>query len=269
VANRSSILAFVFAASVGCSPEAEKPPPPTCANCGTSDPGIIGGVPPIDGSGGAAGDSGSGDTPVRLEGEVRILNDIAAFAAALFMEPAELLVEGQNDDVRGRWTGLEPTFVLDGVQRAPATWAQATPGVEALRTLQPINTLSPNSAGVVTTVLTVVRTSELDAAFASLTMPITRDQTRAQAILVALKDKQPASGVRVTVLGVESVIYLDNGAFSDAATVTDRSGMFLLANVPAVPWPGTGVVVTLSGAVTGRFDLRLVTGGVTLGGVGN
>jgi len=206
---------------------------------------------------------------VRLQGEVRVLNDISAFQALVFREPADLLVEGRDADVRGRWTGLDPSFSLAGVQRGQTIWAAVTPDALALPTLQPIDTSMPNSSDVVETVLTVVETSELDLALSVLAIPVTRDETKAQAVLVALKAGAPAAGVHVSAAGAEVVVYLDNGAFSDDVTNTDPTGIFLIGNVPAAPWPGSGVTVTLSGAVAGRWDLRVMRGGVTFGAVGN
>ena len=262
---------FVATASAGCTPQAEKPDPITCrGRCAPINPPIIGHVsgPGGGGSGGAGGDSGS-DEAVRLLGTVVLLNDITALAASPLTEPADLLVEGRSGDVNGRYDGND-LFSLDGVQRAPTTWAQVTPGPgDTLRTLQPIDTSRPNEADELSTTLTVVRASELDRAFSVISLPVVPNPSAGQAVLVVQKDGKPAAGVRVFAPAAEVVIYVDNGGFSDTVTATDGSGIVVLANVPATSWPGTGVPVTLSEAVKGRWDVRVVSGGVTFGGIGN
>jgi len=200
---------------------------------------------------------------------VSVLDSIAALEASTWPDSVDLLVEGRSGDVRGLWNGIDP-FSIDGVKRGPTIWAQATPGPgDALRTLQPIDTSVPNAAGVVQTELTIVRASELDVAFSVLALPVTREEARAQLVLVALSQNRPAAGVSVLAPAAEVVIYVDNGGFTDTATTTDNSGIFLLANVPSVAWPGSGVTVTLSGAVSGRWDLRAVSGTVTFAAVGD
>jgi hypothetical protein len=260
---------FVATASAGCSQQAEKPPPVTCrGRCAPINPPVIVHVPGPGPDGGAGGDSGESDEPVRLLGTVLILNDVPALAASPLTEPAELLVEGSSGDVTGRYDGNDP-FSLDGVKRAPTTWALVTPGPgDMLRTLQPIDTSRPNEANELSTTLTVVRESELVRAFSVISLPIMPNASAAQAVLVVQKDGKAVAGVRVSALSADAVIYVDNGGFSDTVTSTDGSGIVVLANVPASSWPGSGVPVTLSGAVTGRWDIRVVSGGVTFAGIG-
>jgi hypothetical protein len=270
VTRRLAATALLGAILVACGQRGEKPPPPTCAGrCSPTKP-IVVGQPGLPGSGGTGGTVGGGgasgeDSPVQLVGEVRSLDDIAAFAGAVYRDRAELLVEGHDADVRGTWTGADETFSLDGVLRANVVWARVTPGLaDALPTLQPMDTLVDGSPEVIERNLTVVRESQIDLAFNVLALPVVRDTSLAQAVLVATKDNLPAEGIQVRADAAEAVIYADNGGFSDAVTSTDPTGIVLLANVP-----GSGVTVELSGEGTGRFDLRLLAGGVTVAGVGN
>jgi hypothetical protein len=266
-------VAFLLSwvALVACGQQGKKPDPLTCAGrCVPTTPGTVGHVGQPPPNGGAGGESGGDDSPVRLEGEVRILNDIVALAASTFTDTAAIVVEGDPTAVLGQWNGTDP-FSISGVRRASAVWAQVTPtGGDALRTLAPIDTSRANSSGVVSTVLTVVRASELDAAYGVLSMPLARDSSKAQAILAVLDGGRPAAGIRVLVPGAEAVVYAENGTFSDDATSTDTSGLVLVANIPSVPWPGATVNVTLTGSTTtSRWDVKVVTDGVTLAGVGN
>lgn len=213
--------------------------------------------------------AGSGSSePVRLEGEVRLVNDLAALTASRFGDPAALRTEGPNGDVVGQWDGIGP-FVLEGVKSAGAVWVQATPGPgDILRGLRPVTTTSPDAFGVVTMALFVARASDFVEAFDLLSSPIEVSLTAGQAILVATRDGAPVAGARAVAPG-ETILYAENGAFSDTATSTDESGTFMVANVPAGEWPGTPVTLTLTGPVTGSYALLLVSGGVTVGEVGN
>jgi hypothetical protein len=266
VTPRFVAVALLGAVACACAQRGEKPPPPTCAGKCASTTNIPVGHPPPPGTGGTGGGGGApgDDGPVRLVGEVRSLDDLISFTGTTYRDPVELLVEGEGTDVRGNWTGADATFSLDGVKSAEAVWARATPLLtDALPTLQPLDTRFPNASGVVNRPLTVVRTLQIDLAFSVLTLPVVRDSSMAQVVLVTTKDRVPAAGISVSAPGVEAVIYADNGAFSDAVDSTDPTGIVLLANVP-----GSGVTVTLSGEVIGHWDLRVVSGGVTLVGLG-
>jgi hypothetical protein len=270
--NARSLLPFLalgFGAS--CGEQVEKPPPVTCSGRGCGGPihrPPVTHVPPGDGEGGAGGSPSGGDEAVRLLGDVLLLDDIPALAASRFVEPAELRIEGRSGDVTGRYLGTDP-FSLDGVASAQTTWAQVTPGPgDALLTLSPVDTSRPNDAGEVETSLTVVRESELDRAFSVISSPVSRNPGAAQLVLVVQRGGRGASGASVIARAAEAVIYVDNGGFSDIVTTTDGSGIVVLANVPADSWPGSGVTVTLTGTVTGIWDLRVVRGGVTFAGIG-
>jgi hypothetical protein len=227
-------------------------------------PGSVGHVPP-GGSAGAGGESGTSGDPVRLVGTVELLVNIPDVGTTDFFEPAEIVIEGENGNVTGRWNGSDP-FSIDGVARRAGVWVLATPFQgDALRTLQPVDTRKPNASGVVETRLQVVSASEIELALGAISSPLAQNPARAQAILVAMEGQIPASGVSVSAPGAEAIIYVQNGAYTDAETVTDSSGVFLLANVP----PSESFTVTLSGDVDGSAELRLVSGGVTLGAVGN
>jgi hypothetical protein len=263
-------VACALASLVGCQEQKEKPPPVTCqGRCGLVRPPVIGTAPPPGSDAGAGGESGGSDEAVRLTGDVLFLHDLSGLGASVLSEPADLLVEGPTQDVTGRFDGVDP-FSLDGVKRASTAWALATPGAgNAIATLQPVDTSRPNDDDVVDTSLTVMSESELDAAYAVISLPVDRDEMLAQLVLVVRNDKRPAAGVRVTAQAAESVIYADNGGFSDTVTATDPTGIVLLANVPASEWPGSGVTVTVTGTVAGRWDLRVVSGAVTFAGIGD
>jgi hypothetical protein len=269
VTHRLAATALLGAILFACGERAEKPRPYTCAGkCSPTDPIVVGQPGPPGGTGGTGGGGGGGapgeDGPVRLVGEVRSLDSLVPFAGTVYRDPVELLVEGEDGDVRGSWTGADTTFSLDGVRRAGVVWARATPlRLDALPTLQPLDTRFSDDLGVVSRPLTVVRTVPIDLAFNVLTLPIERDENLAQVVLVATNDSVPAEGIQVRATGVV-VIYAENGGFSDTVTSTDRTGIVLLANVP-----GSGVTVELSGAVVGRWDVRLLPGGVTVAQVGD
>ena len=267
VPHRLVAPALIGAILFACAQRAEKPRPHTCAGKCAPTTNIPVGHPPPPGTGGTGGGGGAPaeDDPVRLVGEVTSLDDLITFTGTTYRDPVELLVEGEGADVRGNWTGADTSFSVDGVRSAAAVWAQATPLLtDALPTLQPLDTRFPDSSGVVNKSLTVVRTLPIDLAFSVLTLPVLRDSSLAQVVLVAKKGGATAEGISVSAPGVEAVIYADNGGFSDAVNSTDPTGIVLLANVP-----GSAVTVTLSGEVVGRWDLRLVSGGVTLAGVGD
>jgi hypothetical protein len=192
-----------------------------------------------------------------------LLINIPAVEATDFVEPADIVVKGQNGDLRGRWNGSDP-FSIDGVEQSPGVWVEATPlGGDALLTVQPVNTLKPEAPRVVDQDLLVVSASEIELALGAISSPLTPNPTRAQVVLVAQENDEGLAGVQVSAPDAEAVIYLDNGAYTDTATETDSSGIVVLANVP----PDSSYVVTLTGELTTTAVLRLVSGGVTVAAV--
>jgi hypothetical protein len=264
--RRLAAILFAVAVIVACVDQGEKPPPPVCEGCVINVPPVIHEPPPDGGSAGAGGEPGT-DEPVRVQGDVVLLNDIAAKAAVAFVESAELRAQAPNGDVRGTWNGSDP-FSLEGVPRSAGVWTEVTPFAgDALVTLQPMNTLSPGSPEVIETRLAVVSALEIELALGAISTPLTPDPRRAQAVLLASKNDVATAGVSVSATGVEAVIYVDGGVYTDAATETDASGVVVLANVPV---PSTGsIIVRYEGEVSGSSELRLVAGGVTYGGIGN
>jgi hypothetical protein len=268
VRNGSFVAFGAIVACVACEQPGERPDPITCSGCGSPITPTWTGDAPSDVDGGAAGSGSGSDEPVTLEGEVHILNDIAALTSTRYDLPAALRAEGTNGDVLGQWDGVGP-FSIEGVKRAGAVWAQATPtSGDTLRALRPINTSLPRD-GVVTTALGLARSSDFQAAFDLLGSPIDFAENAGHALLIAVSGGDPISGARVVASRDGVVLYSENGAYSDTATSTDESGIVLLANVPAGDWPGSEVTVTLGGSGRGSFILMLVSGGLTIANVGN
>ena len=267
VAHRSIVGAVVFAVAFGCNQQSEKPPPPTCARCCGAD-SIADGR-----SRRAAGRWRRGRrlrrrrrAAVRLEATSSCSTTFAALEASTWPEPADLLVEGRSGDVPGRWNGIDP-FSIDGVKRGADHLgpSDSRTGRRAAHASADRHERPERGGRRRRRTLTVVRASELELAFSVLSLPVTpRRSASARGARRLQKPGTCRAGVSVRADAAEAVIYVDNGGFTDTATATDDSGIFLLANVPAVAWPGIGVTVTLSGrGVRAAGISRLVSGGVT------
>ena len=271
----ATALSFALCGSAllsACNEPTERDPVVCVGKCGY--PGEEGNGVPQGGrggddeenEGGAAGESDG----VTLTSHVILLNDLDFRNGGPFTDPAEIRVQkAGGGSATGPWNGTDP-FRIENVLEGRAIWALGTPSAalnnDAVATLQPVRTDNPDSDGVVEAdPFALVRASTMENIYDLLTVPITLDPARAQIVLRVVNDSGAGlAGVRVTAPSAEVVIYGASGAFSDGETQTDNTGLVVLANTPASPWPGSLVSVSFAGADTGASDLRVIAGAVTV-----
>jgi hypothetical protein len=259
------------AALAACEQPPERDPVICVGRCGF--PGEEGGGIPqggrSGGDGNEGGEAGASDG-VMLTSQVLLLNDLDFRNGGPFTDSAEIRVEKAGGGaVTGTWNGSDP-FRIANVLEGRAVWALGTPTAalnnDALPTLEPVRTDNPNSEGLVEAdPFALVRASTMQNIYDLLTLPITLDSSRAQVVLRVVNGSGVGlPGVRVTAPSAEVVIYAASGAFSEAETQTDATGLVVLANAPASPWPGSLASVSFAGAETGAAELRVIAGAVTL-----
>src|SRR5262249_21724428 len=163
-------------------------------------------------------------------------------------------------------------FVLSKVEVARPVWVSATPpngaADDALPALEPVRTDAPDANDVVNANIALVHATTIEHIFDLASVPLTMDATKGQVIL--LLETQPAgattasplAGVSVQSANAENVIYAASGSFSDVATLTDNTGIVVLANVAGAAWPGAVINVLFSGAKTSGAQVRVVSGAV-------
>lgn len=267
-------LLVLFA--LGCAGEKERPSPPTCVgeHCGSSK--IIGAG--MNGSGGTEGvggaDAGTAQSVV-LTGNVLVLNDDFDFATGTYLnDTVNLETDGSNGlPATGIWDGINP-FVIANTPAAAPVWVYANPpnavADDALPGVEPVNTETPDANGQVNADIALVHASAIEQIFDLASVPLTMDTTRAQIILLleteagAGATPVPLAGENAQSASATNVIYAASNSFSDVATVTDNTGVVVLANVTAAAWPGAVIDVQFSGARTSGAQIRAVSGAVTL-----
>lgn len=268
---------LVAALALSCHSSSERPAPPTCVgDCGL-DPGLGAGMSP--GGGGAEGEGEGGSDGgtskgVLLTGTVLVLNDDVNFVVTgAYTGITDLKAEGADGrTVTGQWNGSEP-FSLVNVLKAAPLWVLATPrnltADDVLPVLEPVQTGKPDSQGTVTADLLLVHATSIEHLFDLASVPFTNDSTKAQIILRLVdktstgNDPPPLAGIGVSATA-EATLYGASGGFSSVATVTDTTGVVMLANVGGGAYPGALVHVEFSGARTGGTNVRAVSGAVTL-----
>jgi hypothetical protein len=267
--------ALLFAAlALACAHKSERAPAVCVGKCGFT-PGIGTGVSP-EGGAGPTGEGGtsSGESSVDLTGKVLLLNDDGSFSGGpLLADDVELKTEdAKGRDVTGTWNGSE--LSLKDVRSTPVLWVLATPknpiADDALPALQPVSTEHPDAMGQVSVTLALVHASSIENILDLASVPLVQDSQKAQIILL-LKQKAsgsaappPVSGVTVKAASAEDVLYGASGGFSDTVSVTDATGIAVLANVSGAAWPGALVSVTFSGARSSGAKVPAVAGAVTL-----
>jgi hypothetical protein len=268
-----------LAASSACAEQKERPTPYTsqCSGLGCLPP-HVGTRPPPPGSGGGDGGGNEGGAAgageeVTLTGVVGLLADATFEGADTFPEFVDLRAESPRAaSVVGLWTGnVSDPFVIEGVLRAPAVWVHGRPragGADALPTLQPMSTDNPDDAGVVhsESPFVLVRASVIEEIFSLASTPVLPDENAAQVVLqlVTGSARDGLAGIEVTAPQAEVVMYGVNGSFSDIPEETDGSGLVLLGNIPASPWPGRTLSVSFAGARASSIELPVMTGSVTI-----
>jgi hypothetical protein len=276
--RRSLSLAAVAALGLGlaCQEEQDRPPPaPPCmgSNCVPpigAGPRPNGGAP--NGEGGEGGSDGEGASGGEggtangtLTGTVREFVDLALENTVLFTSSATLSVRtesGRTETVR--WNGVDP-FVLTGLPSNDVAWVLVTPTVDraVLPTLHPVPMRERTEAD-----LGLIRSGSFDVVLLLLTIPGERASGRAQLILRFVDPASVAggeAGVRVALPDAEFISYgSEGGGWSELEAETDVSGLVVLGNIVAPPFPGSTKRITLSGSRTGAVDVRLVADAVSL-----
>jgi hypothetical protein len=258
---------------VACGGDPEHPP--NLASHGVGGGGNTTGG----GSGGASGSStgGTGGAPCdpdptlgkTLSGNIIVYDPVLATKAP-FVGNGTAVIEGVpcgwvQADFYGSTDPVEP-FVLAGAKPLPQSWIhffQHDKGTEdVVPTLQAVYTVNDLT---LMDEFAFVRGSEIDALYASL--GVERDPAKGtvliQAVTVFGALKTPVSGAIVSTLGEAQIAYASGGSWALGAGPTDASGMAVLVNAAAEPFPGKSIGVHLEEG-NKVFDL---TAPVQAGGV--
>jgi hypothetical protein len=175
----------------------------------------------------------------------------------------------------GTWNAMNSQpFALANLPAKDVAWILVTPdngaALDALPTFEPVATSPVNAMGQVTADLALVRDSNIETIFDTLSLPVQRDTSAAQVVLRITRKGSTAGvpGVTVRAVAAAAVVYGANSGYSDVATTTDATGVVVLLNVPAAKYPGALVSVQMSGALSGGAQVRAVSGAATLATVG-
>lgn len=262
-ANGSIAAALLFAGvgMVGCSAESDRPPSrPSCTadECG---------VPPgsgISASGGGTGSGGqggsSGDELVTLTGSILQHTEDQFLQPSSFTGPGLLEAFGPNGSLR-EGTFVDGTFTLPDVRASQSLWVLARPASEALHF--PTWTFVNASSDVQVSVPVVLR-SVIEEIMNAITVPAVPLQGTAQVVLRVLDaNRAPLEGVTVAAPAAQLVIYGALGTWSETEVGTDPTGLVVLGNVSASAVPGNELEITLGGAGSGSFVLRVANDTLT------
>jgi hypothetical protein len=270
-------MAAALVAWSACKASEERPRPRTslCGGPGCLPPHIGSKPPPASGGsagadGGESGGEAGAGSEVTLSGVVALLSEDWE-TADLFPDAVDLRAESPRaTSVVGVWSGsVSDPFLIEGVLSAPAVWVHGRPrgGSDALPTLEPMRSEDPDGDGLVVSdqPFVLVRSSVIDEIFSLASSPVLPDEAKAQVVLrlVSGGAQNGLAGVEVTAPQAEFVMYGVNGTFSDIPDETDASGLVMLGNVTASPWPGRSLSVSFSGARSSSVELPVITGSVT------
>lgn len=255
---RAFALAVVALAACGCGQKTEHPGyAPGCDSdqCFTPPTSSLGGG--SEAAGGAASDGEVGS----LSGNVVVFADDFFEQGTVLTTAARISAVGRGGGrVRADYDGA--SFQLEGVLKTAGNWFLVEPiGTGLLPTLTAVDTRSSTSD-----VLSVglAQSLTVDGIFAL--MGTERASERAQVVLHVV-DAQGASvaGVRTTFVA-ERVGYRAAGSWLANDEGTDDSGLLFLGNVE-VGSALTTVTVVLSGSATGRAQIAVQAGAVSVASV--
>jgi hypothetical protein len=263
-------LACAGLVAASCAKERERPGP-AGTHCGDDPRCVIN--PPIGGGGSGARDGGVGDSGF-LDGSASINASIVLLptddfrTSQAFEALAQVRAEAPNGgEVSGAYDG-QNAVELAGVALGPQVWFTVIPNLdplEAMPTIVPVDTLQDPEP-----VLSVVPATTLEFIYELLAAPTTRQPDAGHVVLRFVRadnPSQPVEGVSIGQSTAEIVAYDTGGGWSEIDGATGAFGMAVLANVPAVPLPGSDQVVTVRGPVETAVRVRIARNAVTLGEV--
>jgi hypothetical protein len=246
-----------------CSEPAERPETISvcdgegCEGAGTTARGSS------DGSSTSTTGTSTGGEGITLSGDVLVFVD-DLFAALLEWEPnavvlapgsAEVVVEGEFDGSLYRVVDVAPR---------QAAWVWVAPADEFLLspmpTLQPLNTVVGDNYD-----LYMVYREVLEEMYSGLRTPVVIDDDGAQ-VVVRLIDSigDPVPGASIQTAEGDFVAYYDGTSWNEDRTSTDQTGLVMIGNVVAPPYPGRGIQIVVAGAEDDNHTVDVVESTLTL-----
>jgi hypothetical protein len=254
--------------ALGCAGDGnERPPGASCPDnlCDFgAPPDNVGGTmapwPALD-AGFAGDDAGSGDT-VTLSGVVRVLGTEVFSSGSEFLGTGVVGAEGSVRRVTAEFAG--PEYTLEGVISDTHVWADVdpTPGaVDVLPTIQRIGT----QGGEVDLVL--ARAITFENIGIGLLAPVDVSPEQAHAVIRVVDESgRGLPGIVLETGATGGIVTYDtgNGVFRDDQEETTEAGYIVVLAADTVAWPGASRSVTLTGARSGAFTLKMAIGAVTM-----
>lgn len=258
--SRGALLLALLA--LGCGQKVDHPDAVGGCDPATMDcvqvPPETGGGPIGGGDGGAPGDNVSD-----WSGQVRTFRDdnFDPAETMLFTGVAQVSAIGRSGiRVGGRYDGS--SFELQNVLKTASNWFLVEPTNDAslLPTLSVIDTRSAKADELI---VGVVRELEVERIF-QLSLAGEPAAGRAQVVLRVVDTQGRSVPGVVAQLAAEVIAYrLEQTWDASEGASTDESGLIFLGNVPATSSLGSASV-NLAGAASGRVDLRVRAGTVTV-----
>jgi hypothetical protein len=260
--TRIRLLVVCGSLSACCGAEDRPPPAAACTgNCAVGtprNPGSSGNGGEVDAGGSGEEDAGAVTT---VAGAVEVMENEQFIARAAFA--GEGLVGGgsPSERVSGEFSGA--TYQLAGVLRDADVWmdVQATATtLDVLTTIQRVDSTAPPVD------LAFVRSATVEGIGAGLLTPIELRSDRAHAVVRFVDASgQGVRGVTVTAPAGEAIAY-DTGAglFRDDQPETTESGLAIILNAQAIPFPGGATGLSYAATSSGATDVKLAQGAVTL-----
>lgn len=263
LARQGALVALLVL--LGCAEKKDHPPLVGGCAPGQRCPtmfgnGSLGDSPDEQGAAGAGGESTAGE----LTGKVLDIVDDTFVAVQPYTDRA--IVEGRGSGgglVSAEWNGTDP-FVLKDLEAEPTSWLSVRPerGQLGLRTLHAVATNISRRSD-----LGIVRRDTFDVLFGLLSTPTLVAAGTAQVVLIftdASGTRAGVAGVRVVATDAALVAYRSGASWSTDTVATDGSGLVVLGNVYAQPFPGGSERIRLSGSASGYVDIQIATDAVTL-----
>ena len=253
---RASVL-LVPVICVACQQEVDHPD--AAATCDPAVTKCIFTPPPAMGTdGNAGGDSSVGEETGTFSGSLVAFNDDYFDRGDAFTGLAKVSATGESGGrVTADYDG--DRFELKQVLKDPGNWFVVEPagGTGMIPTLIPVDTRTTKSDRVT---VGVVNGLDVDNIFAFLNTE--RSVERAQVVLTLLdKGLRSVPGVTGDLTSEVTAYRAAGGWVGD--DFTDDSGMIFFGNVRAGS-ALSSVSISLSGAVTGRVDVKVAAGAITV-----
>lgn len=222
-------------------------------------------VPPVSGAGASGDGDGDGDEGYVLAGPLVTFVDDSFGSVVGYTGATEVSILEAGGAQIATGESVDGSITLRVPQSPAQLWTYANPA-EDLSMLPTLSRLALGDAVIDVEGVPVVKEAIVSEIVATTSSAPSLSESAAQLLMRFLdEDGDPLTGVSVTyVEGSQEFTYAVGNTWSEFRDNTSAEGLVLFYNIPANRFPGSLREVTVSGSMSGDFEVQLMAGAITV-----